>query len=54
MAADLVLWSADPSAGAAVLSDPRRHVALVIKGGLLAAAPAGCGADAVNAALAGG
>jgi hypothetical protein len=59
-AADLVLWGADPSdptSGAAVLADPGTYVRLVVKGGLLAAAPGGPGAHAfaaVNARLAGG
>ena len=45
-AADLVLYSSDPSdpaTGAGVLAHPERHLRLVVKGGLVAAAPGGEG-----------
>jgi hypothetical protein len=42
--ADLLLLSADPLASPDVLSDPSKHVRLVIKEGLVVAAPAACAA----------
>ncbi|KAI8465274.1 MAG: hypothetical protein J3K34DRAFT_525499 [Monoraphidium minutum] len=53
MAADLTLWSADPSSSAAVLAAPAPHLRLVVKEGLLAAAPPPAAVAGGAAALAG-
>jgi hypothetical protein len=48
-----VVWARDPSdaaTGASALADPGANVRLVIKGGLIAAAPGGPGAHAFAAA----
>lgn len=53
--ADLTLWSSDPSSDASVLASPSDALRLVVKEGLLAAAPGGAARGAlaaVNARLA--
>jgi len=50
--ADFVLLNADPTTSASVLAHPEEHVRLVIKEGLVAAAPGGEAVfGAVNAKL---